>query len=120
MTPGSAVSSSFQHGFRVSDQKLKVIKQQFNFLALPMAAGMGKMMREKEQKEKQEQMAKAAAESAGMKTKELVFDAGKAGALGLDSKAVETRHLKGIAGKKGGNQAFFDKLKKRQAGRVVE
>jgi len=58
-------------------------------------------------------MAKAAAESAGVKTQELTFDMAQPGALGLDSKALETRHKKVIASKKGGNQAFVDKLKKR-------
>ena len=58
--PTSLSSGTYNHNFKVSDQKLGVIRTSFDFLALPMASGVTTMMANKEKEDlrkKQEQAA---------------------------------------------------------------
>ena len=119
--PTSFSSGTYNHNFKVSDQKLGVIRTSFDFLALPMATGVTKMMANKEKEDfrkKQEQAAMQTDVASLEKIDEL--DKQNIGAFGLNSTAVENRRRNALAGKKGDNSAFMEKMKKNQARRVVE
>ena len=86
-----------------------------------MATGITKMMADKEKEDLRKKQEQAALQSDGINLEKIDEDQPQnIGALGLNNVVVENKRKNALAGKKGDNAVFMEKLKKNQAKRATE